>query len=373
METKDNTLSEAMTANYMQSDLTLRIWQATKSDRIAADELAASKGADKHAVGVTKRLLEGNKELKACVAAYGRIRTWFYANSLSMGNSLYVVPVNTAMKFLAEFDKLKREADEARDELIDSYDDAINAAKLSLGTMFDATNYPSKQQVGGMFSASLDMRPVPAAIDYDRIAIPARLAAGLKQVYSRKAQQHADAAVEDLQEKLLGELDRMAVQFGKVAKGEKTRLYQSLITNMQGLVELARGLGAIDGGRLSSLADDIEAKLLVTNKVGDFKDNASLARSVSDSARALVERISGPLPVDTDTPDDGGQVDSDTPDDGGQVDTSYDDEVDKLVAHTLDGYNDTEEVSTNDDSDSGKEISTGEVNSDFDFESVFYD
>jgi len=290
----DSTLSDAMASNYMQADLTLRIWQATKSDRTVADELAASKGADKHALTVTKRLLEGNKELKECVAAYGRVRTWFYSKTLSLGNGIYIVPVTVAMKFLAEFDKLKREADAARDDLLDQYDTAVSNAASRLGSMFDPSNYPSKGEVSSMFNAILDVRPVPATADYDRLAIPGKLASGLKEVYAKRAEAQADSAVKDLQEKLLVELNRVATQLGKVAKGEKTRLYQSLITNMQGLVDLARGLGAIDGGQLSSLADDIERKLLVTKQVGDFKDNAPLARSVSTAAGEIAKQIAQP-------------------------------------------------------------------------------
>lgn len=338
----DKTLSDVMAANYMQADLTLRIWQATKSDRNIADELAAQKGADKQAVTVTKKLLEGNKELKECVSAYGRIRTWFYAKTLAMGNGMYVVPVNTAMKFLAEFDKLKREADAARDELLDVYDDAINSAAVSLGSMFDPNNYPSKNEVSSMFNALLDVRPVPAAVDYDRLAIPGKLAAGLKDLYSKRAESQAETAINDLKGRLLAELDRMATQFGKVAKGEKTRLYNTLLTNMQALVEMARGMGAIDSGELSSLADDIEKRLLVTDKLDDFRDNAPLARSVSTAAAEIAGKLTG----------------------AGEV-NNEDDEIDALVHQVIDN---PDEEETTDDSDN----TAPQVTADFDVDAVYY-
>jgi len=334
-------VSEALSANYMQADLFVRIWQATKSDRDLSDELADAKGADRDSARVVKKLLTGNRELKDCVQAYTRVRTWFYANTLCMGKGMYVVPVTNAMNFLSDFDKLKREANDAKQALIDSYDSAVEDAKRHLGNMFDASNYPNKHQLHGMFGCDLGIRPVPAVNDYDRLAIPGKLAAGLKDLYSRAAESQVESAVTDLQQRMLDELDRMATQFGKVAKGEKTRLYKSLITNMQGLVALARGLHAIDDGRLSALADDIEGRLLA-NKLDDYRDNVPLASAAATAAAELRERTRQATPA-----------------------PSVDSDIDKLVAEI---DNDEEE----DDLPSTDGEKVEQVTADMDFNEVYY-
>ena len=303
-EQKDTTLSDALASNYMLADLTVPVWGGTKTDTDLGLELAALKGAQRGATKVEKNLLLGaDKELKETKAAYTRIRTWFYANTISMGRNVYAVPVTNVMKFLGTFATLKQQAEEARDRLVNAYEACVQQASMSLGAVFNPDDYPSKDKIAGRFNAVLDVRPMPAAQDFDRLVIPAKLAAGLKGLYERQAQAQSEAAVKDVQEKLLEALGRMVTQLDKVAKGEPTRLYKSLTGNLERLATMASGLAAIDDGKLSTLADDIHAKLLA-HDVDAYKDNAALARSVGEAAKEVYQKIAGgsagePDPVDT--------------------------------------------------------------------------
>ena len=286
------TVADALASNYMLADLLVRIWSGRKTDRNATTELLASKHAAGDAAVVVKKLFAGNDtELKEVQSLYTSVRTWFYANTLTLGSKLYAVSTIEAMGFLTEFAELKRAADTTRDDFVDNaYDAALANAQTSLGDLYDVSHYPTKDQVRGMFGAELDVRPLPAVSDFDRLSIPSKLAGGLKDLYERNANSQAETAISDVQERLIAELDRMSTQLSKVAKGEKTRLYKSLKTNMERLVSMARGISPLDNGRLAEIANHIEARLL-QNEVADYKDNASLSGAVATAAEELKTRL----------------------------------------------------------------------------------
>ena len=293
----DKTLTDALSANYMRADLTIRNWGGTKTDREAAREFLAQKGAAEDAATLTKNLLKGaDDEFKETNSAYTRIRTWFYANTIDMGG-IYAVSVTNVMPFLTEFAKLKQEAEEKRQAFIDCFDNAVKRAAVSAGGLYNPADYPAKSELSRRFDAELNVRPMPAIQDFDRLTLPARLTEGLKGLYERQAQRHMEAAVEDVQGKLLEYVERMVVQLTKVADGKGTRLYTSLTGNIRQTLSLVRGLQAIDGGQLSALADDIEAKLL-TYEVDAYKGNAPLARKVAEDARGIYTRITNPQQVE---------------------------------------------------------------------------
>lgn len=322
-------ITDALSANYMQADLTVRIWSATKKDHDATKELLTSKHAVSDAASVVTSLLAGaDGKLKETKSAYMQVRSWFYANTLSMGSKLYGVPVTEVFEFLKEFAALKKGAEAVREKFVEDYEHSTRRASVALGDLYNAANYPSVDEVRGLFSAELEVRPMPAVTDFDRLAIPGKLAEGLKGLYVKQAQAQADAAVSDMQSRLLAEVDRLVTQLSKVAAGEKTRLYQSLTGNLKQMVGLVRGLGAIDNGKLSALADDIEGKLLAYD-VEAYKGNAALARKVAADAVGIRGQLLGepvgyvtnvvsmpakPAPQQAAEPDNDGDFDMSIPD-----------------------------------------------------------
>jgi hypothetical protein len=318
-------LSDALVSNYMLASVTVRTWGATKKDDAATAELLTSKHAEVGSAAVTKRLF-GRKyaKLEEACAKYNFIRNWYYANSLAWSTSsdserrgARLVGTYQAMEFLRTFARLKTEAEAALQEFLDDYDRAVADAQIKLGAMYDPTAYPPRNVVRSKFDATMTLTPLPSGADFSRMSIPAAMAEGLRERYELRAKAQVDCALDDLQARLLAELERLSTQLGKVAKGEKTRLFKSLNTNMQTLTALARSLAPLKP-ELEALADHIDNELLA-HEVEDYKDNAALARRVVEQAAAAVTMLKGtpdqpatPASVDVGTIGDVGDFDMDS-------------------------------------------------------------
>ena len=298
MEENQN-LGDMLASNFLLATLNVRIWSGKKTDKNATQELLADKGAIANAASVVKSLLAGNDaKLKETAAAFTRIRTFFYENTSPWTTSSIgamkgdrLVSTATSITFLGDFGRLKNEADNALNEFLNEYDKAVSNAAVSLGSLYDITQYPTKQQVATLFSANMDLRPVPESADFDRLTnVPAQLATGLKDLYERNVEKQMDNALSDVQKRLLSELERMDTQLSKVAAGEKTRLFKSMTGNLKHLVGMARSINFTDNSEIEEIANTIEEHLLA-HEVDDYKDNMSLASHSVGVAQGVIKRM----------------------------------------------------------------------------------
>ena len=293
-------LGDLLSSNYLLASLSVRIWSGRKTDKAATQELLADKGAVSNAASVVKSLLAGNDtKLKEVTAAFTRIRTFFYENSSPWTTSSIgamkgdrLISTAASITFLGDFANLKKNADTILIEFLGEYDAAVQNAAVSLGALYDATQYPTQAAVATLFGANMELRPVPESADFDRLTnVPADLAKGLKDLYERSTTQQMNNALSDVQDRLLTELERMDTQLSKVAVGEKTRLFKSMTGNLKHLVGMARSLNFVDNPEIEAIADTIENHLL-QYEVEMYKDNASLAKANAGIARGIIKRAS---------------------------------------------------------------------------------
>lgn len=299
MDEKQVNLGEALANNYMQAKLHVRIWSGRKTDKGATAELLADKGAVSNAASVVKNLLAGNDaKLKETAAAFTRIRSFFYENTAPWSTASVgamkgdrLISTVKSITFLGDFAKLKNEATTILNEFLSEYDAAVQASAVSLGALYDPAQYPTKQQVASLFGAEMTLTPLPETTDFDRLTnIPAELANGLKDLYERNMEAQMDNALSDVQKRLLQELERMDTQLSKVAAGEKTRLFKSMVGNLRHLTDMARSMNFVNNPAIDAIADKIETHLL-QHEVDAYKDNAALAGSAVQSARSIAQDV----------------------------------------------------------------------------------
>jgi hypothetical protein len=292
-------VSEALANNYLLAKLQVRIWSGRKTDKTATAELLADKGAVSNAAAVVKNLFAGKDgSLKDTHASYTRIRTWFYEHTVPWTTASVgamkgdrLIATKDSINFLSEFAKLKKEAEVVKQEFLNEYDQLVQDVGTSLGGLYDPTQYPTKQAVANMFGAEMHMVPVPETSDFSRLTnVPADLVTGLQGLYERNVEAQMNNALNDVQSRLMAELERMDTQLSKVAKGEKTRLFKSMVGNLKHLVGMARSMNFTDNPAIESIADKIEQHLL-QHEVDAYKDNASLARVTAEQARSIAEDV----------------------------------------------------------------------------------
>jgi hypothetical protein len=292
-------INEALASNYMLVDLRLRSWSGKRTDRKASDELLTSKKATKDGGSfVTNLMASAGAELKEVHTLGNALRSFVYARTLPWSTNgddaaqrgERLLAAAKAMEFLVELNGLKKEYDRAVLALAGIWPQRMAEAMHNLGELADPSAYPDAAQLPGLFSVSVDLRPVPAVSDFSRLNVPAQLADALGARSAQAAEVQVANALKDMQGRFIEELERIGKQLSKHSNGEKTRLYGSLITNMQGLVDMARNMNLNQNPKLTELADRIEAKLLA-HPIDVYRDDPLRAGDVAREAAAIATEV----------------------------------------------------------------------------------
>ena len=293
MSPEQNELADALASNFLLVDMQLRSWSGKSTDRKASNELITSKNAARDSGTFVKNLLaSANGELRAVHTRGNAMRTFVYANSLPWSASdgakrgERLISTKKAIQFLQDLNTYKKDYDDAVLELVNVWPSRVTEAMSNLGALADQDDYPDAQELATLFSVAVDLKPIPAMGDFSRLNVPAELATALGQRHAMAAQVQVSNAMNDLRDRFVEELQRIEKQMSKAAAGEKTRLYETLITNMQLLVDMAKNMNLTGNQALDELVQRIEAKVL-SKPIAAYKDNAPLAKQLADDAKEL--------------------------------------------------------------------------------------
>lgn len=297
----DNTeLNDALVANYMLVDLTFRAWGGERINQNVSEEVASAKHASRDAGKYRMKLLaSADAELKNVRAQFVGLRSHVYSRTLpwSMNDEgpkkgSRLIATMDAMPFLADTAQKKRACDAAVLDLQAVWDERVRQACINLGDMADPSVYPAASEVPNLFNIVIGLRPMPAVSDFTRMSVPAPLAQALGQRLADQTKQQVANAMIDLRDRLAREVGRMATQLGKVAVGEKTKLYESMLTNTQELCTLAKSMNLTGSERFNEIIDKVESSLL-QYPIETLRDDLSAAKLTAMNAEQVLQDING--------------------------------------------------------------------------------
>ena len=295
----DNTqLNDALASNYMLVNVSFRAWGGERIDQRASEEVVQAKHATSDAAKVkTKLFASADTELKAVKAEQVAFRQFVYARTLpwslnsegaKRGDRL--IATADAMQFLADTAGKKRQHDSAVLDLQSVWDERKAQALANLGDMADPSAYPAASDIPDLFSVTVELKPMPTVGDFTRLAVPAPLATALGQRLADQTRLQVENAMMDLRDRLVEEIKRMATQLGKAGAGEKTKLYESMLTNTSALCQLARSMNLTGSEKFGALIDKIEQDLL-RYPIETLREDKATAAHVATQAQQVLTDI----------------------------------------------------------------------------------
>ncbi len=288
-------INEALAANFLCVDISLRAYSGKSIDREVSEEIIHNKGAIRGSGKFVKDLFAGaDAEIKEVNSLGNAVRSIIYNRTIPLSNNssgakrgLRLVNAMDSLGLLREITPAIADHSAATDRLVQVYDLRVSEALNNLSGMGKRSDYPAKEDIKQRFAITVDLLPVPSIVDYSRTSIPANLAEGLSQRRADMVMAQFNNGMTDLKQRLLEKLQNMADMLGKQGSGEKTRLFDTLVTNLQELVGLTRSMNAaMQNPELTALADKIEDQLL-RHPVEVYRLHPKKAAEVAQAAQAL--------------------------------------------------------------------------------------
>lgn len=287
-------LGAALASNFLLVEFHISQWGGTKTDKEATQELLRDKQASKDGGKFMKKLLaSADAELQQIHTANGSLRRFIYERTLPWSDAGgtskrgdRIIATAATMNFLQDAKPYIQDIRNAVSGLQAVWPQRVAEAMRNLGALADATDYPDASTLFELFGVKIDLKPLPAISDFSRLNVPGDLAAKLGTRYEQRAQEQFKSAMDELRGRFLLELERMHTQVGKAAVGEKTKLYESMRTNLQMLVDLAKTMDLGNNDQFTTLVARIERDLCKT-PISALKYDPIRAREVADAAKAI--------------------------------------------------------------------------------------
>jgi hypothetical protein len=273
------------------ANITIGMPPVTKKIRTRSEELESEHHTERNQVSVISKLFS-QEDIGPLQKISNAARTRFREITLPYGRSQGLVPTSNYFDFLAEMGNYKRAYEEERDTILRNISSILANAAVVNGNLYDPNNYPGYEEMAGRMYFSIDVTPVPAANDYDKLAdlTPEQI-----EVLKREAvitnNSLLEAAMQDLIERLLKSVKHAASRLtDDEVTGEQKIFKDTTISNIDKALEAVKTLNIEDNESLVEIAAQVES-LFGTVSANDLRRDANLRKETAAKAAELAAKI----------------------------------------------------------------------------------
>lgn len=238
--------------------LTRSMYRADKFDKTVTRAVETTLGSNTRGCGrYTKKLLRNCPEYKAVCTVFQDIYTYVINNTLPwMDDGVRVLPSNLYFDFVAEFNQMKSDAMGKVEALANVWDQAVLNDQALLGAMWNADDYPSREEMVSKFAIRLVYQPIPNSADF-RIDIDDADKQALDNALSEVEAKATEYVANRLLEPLKAMIEKLSIPIG--ADGSIFR--DTLVSNMREACEQAKKLNINNVEAIDRVADEILSQL----------------------------------------------------------------------------------------------------------------
>lgn len=280
-------MSANLTEKAMLVKLSITKWSARKYDKKVSGEVAHQYGTDQDRGRYNKVLVAVEAVKKVCQAE-SAARTFHYENTLPWkDDGARILPAANFNHYSAEMRKLKGDFQAAAMDFCGSYPELMDQARRDLNGLFDPADYPGAEKIARKFSFEVEVDPLPTGADF-RVDLQAGEVDRIKADIERRLEQAQATAMSDCFNRLYDVVRKAAEKLT-----DKTAIFRdSLITNIQDLVDLLPRLNLTGDSRLEDLRREVADKLLGYDPE-HLRKNAFARQETADAANDILAAMAG--------------------------------------------------------------------------------
>jgi hypothetical protein len=289
----EHLISLASSAVLVSVDIS--VWSATKQDRGISDEVTTSKNADKHAGRYVKNLLANHPKHKAVVNYRQTVYNWLQRRTYKWNQSQNLLPSVDVPKFKQEYHEHQIAFHALVDSLTTDYDSIVSDMAFKQGTMFNRSDYPTKEQVHAKFSLNLYVSEVP--MNDFRCGIANDIADDLFTTYKKQAQTIIESIAQEQSERMVEVMQSIShccgVDESEVNGETRTKRRKIYDTTIQKALEMCESFKRFNLKNDSGLEDARASleKVLRGVKAEDIRDSDAVRHQVKEGIDDILSKF----------------------------------------------------------------------------------
>lgn len=272
----------------MLAELTIRKWGASKSDRKASNEFAASKHSNPTMSKVTKTLLQ-SPHLVGFDQLGNAARNVHYNFTMPwLDNGMRILPTKKFLEYGRSIKDISDRSAVCIDNFCESYEELIKSAEGQLGGLFNITDYPAVEKVREKFGIQMRFLPIPQENDW-RVDLGEEDVKRLQEELKVTFGDSQNRAIDDLVEKVRERLERLQMVLADPDDMSfKRRLRENHISGLVELPDFIDTMNVFDNQKLSNLAESLATKLDFNFDADGLKDDPALKARVLMNVNELL-------------------------------------------------------------------------------------
>lgn len=268
--------------------LNLSAWTARKLHKKETEDVVFRNNAANDAARVNCNLLPGCAELAAVHTAAGNIRTFVRQRTLPWNEGVGILLAAGYLDFQSKLSPLLGAFDRAVEDFIKAYPRLVQEAQASLKGLFDASNYPTQDELRGKFKHSVRFMPVPDEDDF-------RVDLGDEHIdmIATNIREHVEESTREanrvLYERIFEFVSKAHAAF-TVPKGKKPPIFRdTMVSNIIDLCDVVPTLNLTGDQRLEKLCQLLRASLSEVTPKTIRKDANVRQKAASDMAKIMAK------------------------------------------------------------------------------------
>ena len=163
-QVRRNARMSAIAEKAMLVAVHISIWTARKHDRAVSKEVAVTHNSEEKLGRFNKRLLAEGTKLEAIQTLAGKIRNYFYQNTLPWSDEgLRILPADLYFDLTSKMRDFEQEFHSAVDDFLVEYPEYVRSTRPLLNGLFREEDYPDADKLREKFKSSWRFCPSPAA------------------------------------------------------------------------------------------------------------------------------------------------------------------------------------------------------------------
>ena len=274
----------------MLSSLHIGSWTGKAIDREITEEVGESHNADPKDSGTYNKQLISRKALRDVLSKVSVVRQTHRMLSLPWDDDARILAAGNFTHYTAQMRIGRLSVEGAAKKLAENFPEWVKEAATRLGSMYNAGDYPTADEVRKRFIVDVELKPVPEAGDFRTKLSEATVKAVTKDI-ERRSNERVKRAMNDVFERVIDVTSKMGEKLrnyeGKT--GQEGTFRDSLVTNVIELANLMPALNIVGDQRL----DDLSKQLLAecgANSPELLRSDSKLRKQTAMAAEKLAKK-----------------------------------------------------------------------------------
>jgi hypothetical protein len=247
-----------LASSAMLVEVNISHWAGRKKDKRASIDVTSANHAANGVASVNKKLLANSDTLRAIQTHVTAVRNMHVNMTMPWSNSgLRLLPTAQYFKYSQAMSEMQNEFDRLASDFLTAYNDEVVDVQLKLGDLFSRDDYPTVDTLARKFAFRTNYMPLPDAGDF-RVDIGNDALREVRDTYSDFYTKQYNNAMNDVWTRLHKALTNMSDRLDYGSKEDKKIFRDSLVDNVNDMVELLRVCNVTGSTQMSTMANNLE-------------------------------------------------------------------------------------------------------------------